>query len=185
MPNLTDDPAPATAPTLLMPLPRFRQPRPPDPDLPEVTAGPDPATEPPATEPPPMRGPLPLSPPSESTTQPRVPSLEAPTRTPTSSRAGDPKVAAQVVAGLIALACGIAFTVFGRRRLHFRQPTRGQADDIATPLGNLAARHLPTEFISKDLVDATAAAGAVHAYLLDGPLLTRNLEPLPDLGDPQ
>jgi hypothetical protein len=182
MPNLTDDPAPATQ---LLPLPRFRQPPPPDPDLPEVTDDPDPVTEPPATARPTSRGPLPPSPLLDSTTPPRVPSLEAPTPTPTYSRAGDPKVAGEVVAGLIALACGYAAWFFGRRRRAFRQPTSGQIDDIAKPLGNLAARHLPAEFISKDLVDATHAAGAVHRYLIDGPLVTRDDEPLPDFGDAQ
>lgn len=184
MPNLTDDPAPATAPTQLLPLPRFRQPSR-DPALPEVTDDQEPVTVPPATDPRPTRGPQPPSPPAESPTSPRVPSLEAPTPTATSSRAGDPKVAGEVIAGLIALACGYAAWFFGRRRRTFRQPTVHEIDDIANPLGSLAARHLPTEFISKDLVDATHAAGAVHRYLIDGPLVTRDDEPLPTLGDPQ
>lgn len=181
MPNLTDDPVPATR---LLPLPKFRQPPPPDPELPAVTDDRDPGTEPPA--PPTSRGPLPASPLLDSTTPPRVPSLEAPTPTRTSSRAGDPKVAGEVIAGLLALACGYAAWFFGRRRRSFRQPTGAQIDNIAVPLGNLAARHLPTEFISKDLVDATNAAGAVHRYLIDGPLVTRDNEPLPaQVGDQQ
>jgi hypothetical protein len=184
MPNLTDDPAPATAPTLLLPLPGFRQPIR-DPELPAVTDDPVPATDRPQAPSPSSRNPLQPSPSTESDTSPRVPSLEAPTPTATSSRAGDPKVAGEVIAGIFALACGYAAWWFGRRRRSFRQPTAAQVTDIATPLGNLAARHLPTEFISKDLVDATHAAGALHRYLIDGPLVVRDLEPIPDLGEPQ
>jgi hypothetical protein len=84
-----------------------------------------------------------------------------------------------VFAGLIAIACLWAYTLFGRRRLHFRQPTPGQVDDVATPLGNIAARYLPTEVIGRDLVDATHAAAGIHRYVIDGPLITRYNEPLP------
>jgi len=181
MPNLTGDAEPRT---LLFPLPSFRQPVQ-DPPLPEVTDDPGPETEP-RREPPTPSGPLQPSPTSESPAPARIPSLEAPTPTRTFSRAGDPKVAGEVLAGLIALACGYAAWFFGRRRLTFRQPTGHQIDEVAIPLGNLAARHLPTEFISKDLVDATHAAGAVHRYLIDGPLVSRDLEPIPtNLGDDQ
>jgi hypothetical protein len=181
MPNLTDTPEPRT---LLLPLPGFRQPVQ-DPPLPEVTDDQGPETAP-APGPPPTSGPLRPSPTSESPAPQRIPSLEAPTPTPTSSRAGDPKVAGEVLAGLFALACGYAAWFFGRRRMTFRQPTERQIDEISTPLGNLAARHLPTEFISKDLVDATHAAGAVHRYLIAGPMVTRDLEPIPtNLGDDQ
>lgn len=182
MPNLTQDPEPRT---LLSPLPRFRQLQQ-DPPLPVVTADPDQATETPAPGPETTTDPQGPSPSIDATPSPRVPSLEAPTPTRTSSRAGDPKVAGEVIAGLFALACGYAAWFFGRRRMSFRQPTPPQVDAIATPLGNLAARHLPTEFISKDLVDATHAAGAVHRYLIAGPLVTRDLEPIPtNLGDDQ
>lgn len=180
MPNLTDDPEPRT---LLFPLPRFRQPVR-DPELPAVeTDGPDLQTAPHPGPPTPSSPPAPnLS--TDSDTSARVPNLEPPTPTRTSSRAGDPKVAGEVIAGLFALACGYAAWFFGRRRMTFRQPTPGEVDAIAHPLGSLAARHLPTEFISKDLVDATHAAGAVHRYLIAGPLVTRDLEPIPtNLGD--
>lgn len=181
-PNLTEEPEPRT---LLLPLPRFHQPVR-DPALPVVTDDRDPETGPPAPEPPTgtnLPGP---SPSSDNATPPRVPNLEAPTPTRTFSRAGDPKTAGEVIAGLFALACGYAAWYFGRRRKTFRQPTAGEIAEISTPLGNLAARHLPTEFISKDLVDATHAAGAVHRYLIAGPLVTRDLEPIPtNLGDDQ
>jgi hypothetical protein len=163
---------------LSLPLPRFRQPIR-DPDLPEATGDPGPETAHP-------RGPETAPPadsrpdsPDGSPAPPPVLSPEAPARTRTSS-AGDAKVASQVVAGLVALACGIAYGLFGRRGLHFRQPTERQIDDFAVPLGAILARHLPTEVISRDLVDATAAAGAAHRYTLDGPLVTRYAEPIPE-----
>lgn len=182
MPNLSPDAEPRT---VLTPLPRFTQPLR-DPDLPEVETGdPDPATEParpPATATATETTPSNPRPPTASTDPTpggRVPSLEAPTPTRTFSRAGDPKTAAEVIAGLLSLALGAAAWWAARRRLQFRQPTPGQLTDVATPLGNLAARHLPTEVINRDLVDATHAAGAMHRYLTDGPLLTRAPEPLP------
>jgi len=164
-------------PTIALPLPRFgRQPIR-DPELPEVeTDGPTATTpaNPPATSshlqtPPPDDAPPPLP----------APSPERPGRTRTSS-VGDPRVGARVVAGLIALACGVAFTVFSRRGLIFRQPTRGQVDDIADPLGAIIARHLPLDVVGPDLLDATAAAAAAHGYVIDGPLITRPDSPLPE-----
>jgi hypothetical protein len=180
-PNLSDAPD-ARLPLLSIPLPRFRQPRPPDPALPEVeTDGPGPATEasPPSPDhlqqPTPTPGPLPpldLS-----------PERPAPTRT---FSAGDLKVAGEVVAGILALVCGYAAWFAGRRARVFRQPTQTQLDNVATPVGAIVARHVPTEFISRDLVDATRAAGAVHSYLIDGPLIERTPEPMPDFSeDPQ
>lgn len=164
-------------PTLALPLPRFgRQPIR-DPELPEVTEDPT-ATTPPDDQPvtmpdrwetpPPDAAPLPLP----------DPSPERRARTATSS-AGDPRVGARVVAGLIALACGIAFTAFSRRGLLFRQPTREQVDDVATPIGAIIARHLPTDIIGPDLLDGTAAAAAIHGYVIDGPLIARPDSPLP------
>lgn len=178
MPNLTQDAEPRT---LLLPLPRFRQPVR-DPELPEVTDDQGPETGPPAPAPETSPSPRPPSPSTEAPASLRVPNLEAPTPTPTSSRAGDPKLAGEVIAGLFALVCGYAAWFCGRRRMAFRQPTPREVDDIAIPLGRLAARHLPTEVISKDLVDATHAAGAVHRYLTAGPLVTRDREPS-NLGD--
>jgi hypothetical protein len=166
-------------PTVAIPLPRFRQPIS-DPPLPEVestaTAGPSSDGLPPATSSPPEQ-----TSPEGDPPPPPVLSPDPRTRTGISSRAaGDPKVAGEVIAGLIAIGCLWAFTLFGRRRLHFRQPTTRQVDDVATPLGNIAARYLPTEVIGRDLVDATHAAAGVHRYVIDGPLLTRYNEPLPE-----
>lgn len=166
-----------TDPTFAIPLPRFRQPHQ-DPALPEVEATDGPSSEQP---PPASPGPLLPSSPDGEPLPPPVLSPDPRTRTGTSSRAaGDPKIAGEVIAGLIAIGCMWAFTIFGRRRLHFRQPTTRQVEDVAVPLGNIAARYLPTEVIGKDLVDATHAAGAVHRYVMDGPLLTRYNEPLPE-----
>lgn len=165
-------------PTFALPLPRFgRQPIR-DEELPEVTddqtvttplaepattPGPRWETAPPDAGPPPLPDPTPAR----------------PGRTATSS-VGDPKVGARVVAGLIALACGLAFTAFSRRGLVFRQPTREQVDDVADPLGRIIARHLPTDIIGPDLLDGTAAAAAVHGYVIHGPLITRPDSPLPE-----
>jgi hypothetical protein len=178
MPNLTEDPMPTTV--LAFPLPRFgRQPIM-DPDLPEVTDGPGPATEPnPAPE-----SPDPLQPSNPIPGPPLLPdpSPAPPARTRISS-AGDPLLAAEVVAGLVALACGIAAGWLRRTGRYLRQPTPGQIDDVAGPVGRILARHLPTEIISKDLVDATRAAGAAHRYVIDGPLVERIAEPIPSFGD--
>lgn len=165
--------------TVEMPLPRFRRPIS-DPPLPEVesmgTAGPSSDGPQPETS-----SPLEPSSPDGSPLPPPVLNPGPRTRTGISSRAaGDPKVAGEVFAGLIAIGCLWAFTLFGRRRLHFRQPTERQVDDVARPLGNIAARYLPTEVIGRDLVDATHAAAGVHRYVMDGPLLTRYNEPLPE-----
>lgn len=179
MPNLSPEAEPRT---VIMPLPRFTQPLR-DPDLPEVeTDDQGPETEPsrpPATATETPSSPRPPTASTAGTPGDRVPSLEAPTPTRTFSRAGDPKTAAEVIAGLLSLALGAAAWWAARRRLSFRQPTPSQLTDITTPLGNLAARHLPTEVINRDLVDATHAAGAMHRYLTDGPLLAREPEPLP------
>lgn len=168
---------PPTAESLLsLPLPAFRQPIS-DPELPEVTDGPGPETEP-HPGPAPDSHPHPISP-DESPAPPPALSPERPAPTRTSS-AGDARVASQVVAGLIALVCGVAWSAFARRNRLFRQPTEKQIDEFAGPVGAILARHLPTEIISRDLVDATAAAGAAHRYVIDGPLVARAPEPLPN-----
>lgn len=165
--------------TISMPLPKFgRQPIR-DPELPEVATD-DPIVTTPASGPPATPNHLqePTSPDAGLPPRPDpMPAPRAPIRT---SSAGDPKVGARVVAGLIALACGVAFTLFSRRGLVFRQPTRGQVDDIADPLGQIIARHLPTEIIGPDLLDGTAAAAAIHGYIIDGPLVERPDSPLPE-----
>lgn len=174
MPQQVEEP-----PTLSLPLPRFRQPIV-DPPLPTVeTDEPSPDLLPDPASP---DLPHPSSPESDDLPPP-VLSPDPRTRTGISSRPGDPKLAGEVLAGLIALACLWAYTAFGRRGRHFRQPTTRQVDDVAQPLGNIAARYLPTDVIGKDLVDATRAAAGVHRYVMDGPLVTRLNEPLPE--DPQ
>lgn len=175
-PNLSDA-ADARLPLLTVPLPRFRQPRPPDPALPPVETGdPGPATEPGPPDSPDLprpQIPIPDLPPRLDLS----PERPAPTRT---FSAGDLKVAGEVVAGILALLCGYAAWFAGRRGRAFRQPTQLQLDNVATPVGAIVARHVPTEFISRDLVDGTRAAGAIHSYLIDGPLIERMPEPLPD-----
>lgn len=167
--------------TVAIPLPRFRRPQS-DPPLPEVD---NMATESPSSDEPPRETsdrPQPSSP-DDDPAPPPVLSPGPLTRTGISSRsknAGDPKVAGEVFAGLIAIVCLWAYTVAGRRGRHFRQPTEPQVDDIARPLGRIAARYLPTELINDTLVDATHAAAGVHRYVIDGPLLTRYDQPIPE-----
>src|SRR3982751_5765620 len=141
-------------PTMALPLPRFgRQPIR-DPEVPEVTGDPT-GTTPPGDPTPETSDRWATAPPDAGPLPPLDPSPAPRARTDTSS-AGDPKVGARVIAGLIALACGIAFTAFSRRGLIFRQPTREQVDDVANPLGAIIARHLPTDIIGPDLLDGTA-----------------------------
>ena len=164
--------------TITVPFPRFgRQPIR-DPELPEVATD-DPIGTMPASNPPVPSNHLSETPPDDVPPPLPAPSQERPGRIRTSS-VGDPKVGARVVAGLIALACGVAFTMFARRGLIFRQPTRGQVDDVADPLGAIIARHLPLDVVGPDLLDATAAAAAAHGYVIDGPLVVRPDSPLPE-----
>jgi hypothetical protein len=169
---------PEPTPTLEIPLPRFRQPRPPDPELPEVDTTTDsPLSDLPGPESPNRRpGPSP----DDDPLPPLELSPDHRTRTGISSRPGDPKVAREVFAGLIALFCGFAYAGLARRGLWFRQPTERQIDDVATPLGKILARHLPTDVIGPDFIDATHAAGAAHRYILDGPIVGRYDAPLPE-----
>lgn len=169
MPPATDS---LTESLLSIPLPRFRQPIS-DPDLPEVTASPDPETSQPET---PSR-PGPTSP-DPSPAPPPIPSPDRPGRTRTFS-AGDAETAKRVVAGLLAILCGAAFTAFARRGRHFRQPTQRDVDGVSTPLGRIIARHLPIDIIGPDLVDATEAVAAGHTYVLAGRIVTRVQEPIP------
>lgn len=163
--------------TIALPLPRFgRQPIR-DPELPEVATD-DPTGTTPASQPA-TSSHLQETPPDDAPPPLPAPNPERPGRIRTSS-VGDPKVGARVVAGLIALACGVAFTAFSRRGLIFRQPTREQVDDVANPLGAIIARHLPLDIVGPDLLDATAAAAAAHGYVIDGPLITRPDSPLPE-----
>lgn len=163
-----------------IPLPRFRQPPGLDPDLPEV--------DPPASSPQPA---TPDSdPPSSPSTDDRpgspLPSLEPPAATRTrTSATGDPVAAGKVIGGILVIAAGIAAALLARSGRSLRQPTRRQVADVGDPLGRILARHIPAEFIGRDLADATEAAAAVHAYVLDeqsGPLVARiaTAVPYPD-----
>ncbi|GAA4699882.1 hypothetical protein [Phytohabitans rumicis] len=134
-----------------------------DPPLPEATDDPTaPATEP-------SRESLPDRPPR------KLGGTGTHTRTSSAGDVPKPDAAAtaRVVAGLLGLvAAGVAGLVLWTRRRQLRRPTSEQLDDIAEPLAAIAMRHLPVEFLSKDLVDGLAAGSAVGAYLTDGPLLT-------------
>lgn len=157
-----------------IPLPSFLQPRPRlDPDLPEQeppasTSGPSPEQ----TE----EHRPPISP-ADDLPAPPLPSLEPPAATRTrTSATGDPVAAGRVVAGLLVIVAGIAAGLLARTGRHLRQPTKQQVSEIADPIGRIAARHLPSEFIGRDLADVTEAAAATHAYVLDdyaGPLVQR------------
>lgn len=164
-----------TAP-LRIPLPKFgRQPI--DDPLPAnatltpaETDGPPSGRHPPTSTP----GPDPMDGPAGDPPRPPALSPGPPTRTGTYSRArGDAKTAGEVVAGLIGILCAVAFTWAGRRGWAFRQPTVEQIDSVAVPLGAIAARHLPTDAIAPDVIDATKAVKGAHLYVLDGPIFTR------------
>lgn len=166
----------AEQPTVTIPLPAFRQPLS-DPPLPEVTGDPTGMTPAPSTGslPGPQR-------PDSSDNSPVPPLALSPeprdrTRTFTPS---DYAAASKVLQGLIAIACGIAFTAFARRRLVFRQPTPKEITGFSDPLGRIAARHLPMDLIGPDLLDATEAAAAAHGYVLAGPIVTRPDMQLPE-----
>lgn len=140
-----------------VPLPTFRQP--PGSQDPELAT--EPATSP--SDPDQAAGEHePLSPMSEPP--------HARTRTSSAGR-GDPRVAGRLFAGLLAILSGTAAWVFYRRGRHLRQPTPRQLDDIGQPLGRILVRYLPLDVVGPTLVDATEAAAATHAYLLDGPLV--------------
>jgi hypothetical protein len=166
----------ADQPTVLLPLPAFRQPLR-DLPLPEETGDPTSTTPGPSTDSP--SGPLQPDSPDGSPLPPLAPSPEPHGRTRTYT-ASDYAQASRVLHGLIAIACGIAFAAFSRRGLLFRQPTRGEISDVTDPLGRVAARHLPMDLIGPDLLDLTEAAAAGHSYVLAGPIIARPDMPLPE-----
>lgn len=65
------------------------------------------------------------------------------------------------------------------RGWEIRTPTSEQAEDIVTPLANIACRRLPMDLIGPDLADIGAAAAAVDSYAKAGPLAVRVV---PDAG---
>lgn len=165
----------ADQPTVLLPLPAFRQPLS-DPPLPVETDDLTPTTPPSPDSPsgrPPLEGPDgPPAPLPDLSPEPR-----GRTRTFSSS---DYAQASRVLHGLIAIACGIAFTTLARRGLRFRQPTIAEISGFTDPLGRVAARHLPMDLVGPDLLDLTEAAAAGHSYVLAGPIITRPDAPLPE-----
>lgn len=156
-------------------IPAFAQPAQPDPPLPPVD-GPTPT---PGTG---QDGPT-LS---QHQPGPKSPNGQDATPTGTSSPGsrwrpgGRPSDVAEVLVGLLVLATGGLALLAARRSRTFRQPTPRQATDISEPLARIACRHLPMDAVGPDLADATKAAGALHAYLFDGPLVQRAVDAIPD-----
>lgn len=153
-----------------IPLPAFRQPPGLDGPLPQV-----PATSPPAS---PESSPPDLRPPAMD--EDSRPEILEPSSTPSGpgrrtriSSAGERAAAAQLIHGLLIVISTAAAALLRRRGLVVRQPTGRQLDDVANPLGAIAARHLPMELISEDLLDAATATAAAHTYATDGPLIER------------
>lgn len=154
-----------------VPLPAFRQPHlhrldsPPESHEPS----PDETTSPPD------------NPAPNETTDARPEPIESSPERPAARRTrtsgtGDPTAAGKAIGGLLVILAGALGALLARSGRHLRQPTPRQVDDIAGPLGAIAARHLPTEFLTADLLDVTTAAAATHRYVLDddaGPLLSR------------
>lgn len=103
------------------------------------------------------------------------------TRTGRSSAGSDPERLALAVAATAALigmaGLAAAAVVRWRRRGRLRQPTDGQARAIAVPLAAIAARHVPIDWLTDDLVDAVRASEAVGAYLRAGPLIEPDADP--------
>ena|ERR1043165_8128340 len=153
-----------------IPLPAFRQPLGPDDPLPTVQA-PTPAPDSPPDSPPAHLQETESGEDSRPEPLPPIPVTPAAARTRTYS-AGDAKVAGKFVRGVLAILAGTAAALLARSDRHLRQPTPEQLAEIADPLGAILARHLPTEVLHESLIDGTSAAAAVHAYVLDGPLVT-------------
>jgi hypothetical protein len=183
---MTRPPPPDDDETVTVPLPTFR--RPPGTDDPHQPTVPSPAPSSAST----TTGPSEPVPDGDEPGPPDpMPDPSDRTGTYSGSRsrrggAGDPRQAARMVAGLLAIVATTAAAVLYRRGRLLRQPTPRQLDDISSPLGRLLVRYLPLEVVGATLVDVTEAAAASHAYALDGPLV----EPVPvaptldDLGDP-
>ncbi len=169
---MTEGPT-AAGPVMAL-LPRFTQPGrlrddpPMEPRAPATPASPAPVEAPDLPRAAPAAGELP---------EPLPPMTEyGATRTGTSSRTerADPKVAAELAAVVVVLVvAGFALLVRlrtgGERTL--RRPTDHQRARIAAPLGRIAARHVPAEALTNDVVDLVAAGAATGEYLDDGPLL--------------
>lgn len=154
-----------------VPLPAFRQPH-----LHRLDSPPESSPE----STPPDETSTPDSPPPSSPTGDRPAPIESSPGRPAAGRTrtsgtGDPTAAGKALGGLLVIVLGALGAMLARSGRRLRQPTPRQVDDIALPLGAIAARHLPTELIGRDLADLTQAAAATHRYILDesGPLVTR------------
>lgn len=160
-----------------VPLPAFRQPhqhrldpasdessQPSSPGQPESSPDPSAPSRPDDDRPPPIAS---------------SPAPRAAGRTRTSGT--DPGAAGQALTGLLVIVAGLVGALLTRGGRTLRQPTPGQAEDIAAPLGRIIARHLPTDVIGPDLADATTAAAAAHRYVIHpaGPLVSRTPSAVP------
>ena len=121
---------------------------------------------------------------SDSLDVPSIPRPDdEPTRTETSSGSKpSAKQTTDLFVGLVLMAAvGAAALAKWRLRAKLRQPTTGQARDIAAPLARIALRHFDASWLNADLGDLLMAGAATGAYVNDGPLLG----PLhPDAGMP-
>jgi hypothetical protein len=97
------------------------------------------------------------------------------TRTGTSVTSDEPEADPKVVVGLVVALTGIGITAaavavrrFRGRRL--RKPTTTQVRAFARPVADILLRHFDLVRLNKDLASAVEAAGAVGAYIDDGPL---------------
>lgn len=155
-----------------IPLPAFRQPHRAQLD-PLNDGSPQPSS--PHDESPGAGSPEPSSP-DDAPPPPIESSPERPAgRRTRTSGTGDPGAAGKALAGLLVIVAGLLGASLARSGRRLRQPTPPQVDDIATPIGAILARHLPTDLLGPDLADLTQAAAATHKYVLDpaGPLITR------------
>lgn len=150
-----------------IPLPAFRQPhRDRLDELPESSppSSPGEPASPPAS--PPASSPDDVPPP---------PIVSSPDRPAAARTRTSGTEVGKTLGGLLVIVVGFTAALLARRGRALRQPRPSQVDDIAMPLGRIAARHLPVDMIGPDLADVTESAAALHRYLLDdaGPLITR------------
>lgn len=110
-----------------------------------------------------------------------------PTRTESSSSGADAdvdkpskgEVIALVIGVLGAVTVGASALIRWRTGRKLRQPTPGQARDIAAPLGRIAYRLAEFSWLGENVIDGIKALTATGAYMNDGPLLIAgdNIDP--------
>jgi hypothetical protein len=105
------------------------------------------------------------------------------TSSPDSERPAPSKAEVKLTGELVAAVLGLAFLggaalVRMRRGRRLRQPSRKHLNDMGAPLGRIAARHVPVEWLNEDLVDGLEFGSAVAVWANDGPLT------VPDKPDP-